>query len=167
VGGRDYYKNWEAFIRAIAPLLQKYDIHLICTGGYFNKKTEVPILEELNMTGRIIWKYFSDDELVEAYAKAICFVFPSLYEGFGIPVLEAFAAGCPVALSRASCLPEVGGDAVVYFDPESMEDMRSAVDQLITSPSLQNQLIAAGKERVKQFSWERCARETAAVYSRL
>jgi glycosyltransferase involved in cell wall biosynthesis len=125
------------------------------------------LLDNLNISDRAICKFVSDEQLSELYSKAIAFVFPSLYEGFGIPVLEAFASQCPAVLANSSSLPEISGDAAVYFDPFSIDDMRNQIERVICSPSLQNELIEKGKEQVKIFSWEKCAKETMEVYNSL
>ncbi|MHC6204332.1 glycosyltransferase family 4 protein [Breznakiellaceae bacterium SP9] len=165
-GSRGAYKNFNAFARAVSPLLIKYNLRLICTGYNFNSE-EKELLENLRITDRTTCKFTSDKELIELYAKAIAFVFPSLYEGFGIPVLEAFASGCPAILANTSSLPEIGADAAVYFDPYSIDDMRTQIDRVISSPALQKELIIKGKDRAKQFSWEKCAKETMEVYKQI
>jgi glycosyltransferase involved in cell wall biosynthesis len=162
-GGRGGYKNFDLFAKAVAPLLNKYDLRLICTGRPFDKK-ETDLLEYLDISNRVLCRLVSDEELIALYARAVAFVFPSLYEGFGIPVLEAFAAGCPAILSNTSSLPEVAGHGAVYFDPYSIDDMKTVIERVITSETLQNELIENGKEQVKKFSWEKCARETMNVY---
>jgi alpha-1,3-rhamnosyl/mannosyltransferase len=88
---------------------------------------------------------------------------PSLYEGFGLPTLEAMASGVPVISSNRSSLPEIAGNAALYFDPKSVEEMSMAMERLITDAALRQQLVAGGRERVKQFSWEACARATLAA----
>jgi glycosyltransferase involved in cell wall biosynthesis len=162
-GQRFGYKNFELFLFAIAPLLLEYNLNLICTGSSFDDK-EKTMIDDLHIVNKVFCKFALDDELIDLYSKAIAFVFPSLYEGFGIPVLEAFAAGCPAVLANAGSLPEVGGDAALYFDPYSIEDMRSALEKVITSPGLQNELINKGRKKVKEYSWKKCSRETARVY---
>jgi glycosyltransferase involved in cell wall biosynthesis len=165
-GQRDGYKNFDNFINAIAPLLIQYDLQLICTGKTFSKK-EARLLNDLKIGDRVISRFVADDRLPGVYAKSLAFVFPSLYEGFGIPILEAFVAGCPVVLSNTSCFPEIAGNAAFYFDPYSIEDMRSVIEKVITSPALQSDLINRGRERIKKYSWEKCAEETAKVYREL
>jgi glycosyltransferase involved in cell wall biosynthesis len=166
-GDRIRYKNFTTFVKAAAPLLIKYDLCLFCTGIPFNNE-EKNLLSILNISDRTtICKYISDEELAELYSKAIAFVFPSLYEGCGIPVLEAFASQCPTIFSISSSLPDIGRDAALYFDPYSIDDMRNQIERVICSSSLQNGMIKKGKERVKHFSWEKCARETMEVYNRL
>jgi glycosyltransferase involved in cell wall biosynthesis len=162
-GQRGGYKNFDVFICAVAPLLVKYDLRLICTGQQFTKY-ESGLLEKEKINSRTSCIFVSDIDLLELYARALVFVFPSLYEGFGFPILEAFAAGCPVVLSNASCFPEIAGDAALYFDPYSIVDMRAVIEKTIVSWDLQNTLIQKGKELVKKYSWKACAEETAKVY---
>jgi glycosyltransferase involved in cell wall biosynthesis len=162
-GQRNGYKNFSNFITSVAPLLVKYDLRLICTGQQFTRD-ESELLKKENILHRTMCIFVRDDELPELYTKALVFVFPSLYEGFGLPILEAFAAGCPVVLSNASCFPEIAGEAALYFDPYSIDDMRSTIERVITSPSLQTELVNKGKEQVKKYSWKKCAEETAEVY---
>jgi glycosyltransferase involved in cell wall biosynthesis len=165
-GERSYYKNFDAFVQAIAPLLIKYDFKLVCTGRPFTDEEKI-LLNNLKISDRTICTFATEDQLRELYSKASAFVFPSLYEGFGIPILEAFASNCPAVLSNTSSMPEVGGDAALYFDPYSIDDMRRQIERVITSTALQNNIIEKGKKRVKQYSWEKCAKETMEVYKTL
>jgi glycosyltransferase involved in cell wall biosynthesis len=91
-------------------------------------------------------------------------VFPSLYEGFGLPILEAMACGVPLVCSRAASIPEVAGDAAEFFEPHSAEDLAAAVERVLKSPELQETLRRKGKERLKQFSWDECARRHCQVF---
>jgi glycosyltransferase involved in cell wall biosynthesis len=111
--------------------------------------------------------YVSNEEIARLYRSAEVFVFPSVYEGFGLPVLEAMACGTPVACSNATSLPEVGGDAVVYFDPHSVEEMASAIERVIDSPSLRAELREKGLRQAAKFTWEECARKHVEVYRRV
>jgi glycosyltransferase involved in cell wall biosynthesis len=164
-GQRGTYKNFDIFVQAVAPLLLKYDLRLICTGGRLDKKEKQNAVN-LGIENRVVCKFVAEDDLQELYSRALVFVFPSLYEGFGIPILEAFAAGCPAVLSNTSSLPEVGGDAAVYFDPRSMDEIRTSVEKVVSSPNLRMELAEKGRERLEEFSWERCASETYKVYER-
>jgi glycosyltransferase involved in cell wall biosynthesis len=110
--------------------------------------------------------WIAQDELEGLYHAAACLVFPSLYEGFGLPVLEAMARGLPVASSDRSSLPEVAGDAALLFDPEDTAAIASAIERLIGDPAEAERLARAGLERVAAFTWEACARATAASYER-
>jgi glycosyltransferase involved in cell wall biosynthesis len=108
----------------------------------------------------------ADDELDGLYVAAACFVFPSLYEGFGMPVLEAMRRGVPVACSNRSSLPEVAGDAALMFDPERPEEIAAAMERLLNDAPFASRLRAAGRERAASFSWEKTARATVASYQR-
>jgi glycosyltransferase involved in cell wall biosynthesis len=105
----------------------------------------------------------SDEELGIFYKHAICFVLPSLYEGFGLPVLEAMKHGCPVITSNVSSLPEAGGDAALYVDPEDVGDIAEKIKKLVTNKQLREELIAKGKKQVTKFSWEKAAQKTLDV----
>lgn len=107
--------------------------------------------------------YVSEEELLLLYNACTLFVYPSLYEGFGLPVIEAMACGTPVACSNTTSIPEVAGGAAEYFDPESVEEMAEAVRRVMADASLRQRLSRAGKERASSFSWRRAAKETAAV----
>jgi alpha-1,3-rhamnosyl/mannosyltransferase len=100
------------------------------------------------------------------YRAASCFVFPSLAEGFGLPVLDALARGTPTACSNASSLPEVAGDAVLYFDPTDVGAMTRAIERLLTDAALRERLSLAGPERARAFTWERTAQATLESYRR-
>ncbi len=109
--------------------------------------------------------YVPDDELAAIYRHADAYVFPSLYEGFGLPILEAMAAGLPVACSNNSCLPEVAGAGnAIFFDPFREREIESAMLGLIRDQNLRESLREAGTHRVEDFSWEKMARETLTVY---
>jgi glycosyltransferase involved in cell wall biosynthesis len=109
---------------------------------------------------------FSGDDLVLAdlYRHASAFIYPSLYEGFGLPVLEAMAHGCPVICSGTSSLPEVVGGAAELFDPNDPESIGHAIEAVVSSAERREWLRATGRQQARLFSWERCAWETHAVY---
>jgi glycosyltransferase involved in cell wall biosynthesis len=162
-GQRSGYKNFYRFIVAIAPLLIHYDLQLLCTGQAFTRK-ESDLLRQYNVYDRTHCQFVKDDELWKIYANALVFVFPSLYEGFGFPILEAFSAGCPAILSNTSCFPEIAENAAIYFDPYDIEDMRRVIEKAILDSSLRQILIKKGYERVNYFSWEKTVKETFQVY---
>ena len=165
-GDRGGYKNFSNFISAVAPLLLKYDLKLKCSGSPL-KNTQIDLLKQHKIFDRTSAQFANEDELKKLYANALCFVFPSLYEGFGIPILEAFACGCPLALSDASCFPEIADNAGIYFDPNSIENMREKIDNIISSETLRKDLISKGYERLTNFSWQKCAEQTAKEYGKL
>ncbi|MDD5147104.1 MAG: glycosyltransferase family 1 protein [Candidatus Daviesbacteria bacterium] len=111
--------------------------------------------------------WLSMEELGLLYHSARVLLYPSLYEGFGIPILDAFSTGTPVITSNVSSMPEVGGNAAIYVNPQSVEDIKEKLNTVLSDEKLRQDLIKKGFERVKGFSWEKAAKETAAVYRRL
>lgn len=152
VGQRGMYKNFNLFFRSMKPIFDKYDdMYLICAGGGQFSGKEIETFGKYKE--RIIQMDVSDDILTQLYSSATCFVFPSLYEGFGIPTLEAFSCNCPVALSNSSSMPEVGGDAALYFDPLNANDITDVVETIISNDKIRESLIIKGKEQLKKFDW--------------
>jgi glycosyltransferase involved in cell wall biosynthesis len=109
----------------------------------------------------------NDDLLAYLYSKAKAFVYPSLYEGFGIPVLEAFACGCPAILSNRTSLPEVGGNAARYFDPEDVASLVTTLLEVLHNKDLAEDMKAKGFERAKSFSWKKTAEQTLQTYRKV
>ena len=164
VGKRGGYKNFDFFIRAVAPLLrQDKSQSVFCTGSAFSAN-EKALFASLGIEGQVAQGFVPDDEMPSVFAHALAFIYPSRYEGFGIPILDAFAAGCPVLLAKASCFPEVAGDAALYFDPDDPESLREQLNHLLHDASLRDCLVARSRSRLEGFSWSRCAEETANVY---
>ena len=166
VGDRQAYKNFSFFLRAIKNLLiEDNNLRLVCAGSVPFNKSELQLFQALDLQGKL--KHFplvDDATLVQLYKGASCFAFPSLYEGFGIPVLEALTCGCPALLSNTSSLPEIGGDAARYFDPEDQESIVNTVRSVLYDEQTANQMRQLGYERAKQFTWAKCADETRQVY---
>ena len=104
--------------------------------------------------------FVTDEELQALYKNALCFILPSLYEGFGLPVLEAMQNGCPVITSNISSLPEAGGDAALYVDPQDVNDIADKIQKVISNQKLRDDMMEKGYKQVKKFSWEKTARET-------
>lgn len=169
VGNRVIYKNFTFFINSISSLLnEEKDLYLVCAGGGVFSDAEMHLLNELQIKKRVLhYPITNDSTLSQLYRKAILFVFPSLYEGFGIPVLESFSCGCPVAASNGSSLPEVGGEAVNYFDPNNSDSIQNVIENIVHNDSLQDSLRTRGYERLKCFSWEKTALNTKKVYENL
>ena len=166
VGSRYHYKNFKNFIRAMQPLLRTdKDIMVVCAGGGAFKDDEKMAIGE--QCDRYIQKNVSDTELAYLYTHAMCFVFPSLYEGFGLPTLEAFSYGCPVAVSNTGAMPEVAGKAAVYFDPERTENMTEAISQLLHNDSLREELKKSGFLQAEKYSWEKVAELTGKCYQKV
>jgi glycosyltransferase involved in cell wall biosynthesis len=166
IGDRGFYKNFTFFINSISSLLNdEHDLYLICAGGKVFSYTEIHLFDVLKIKKKIIrYPIINDMMLSQLYRKAILFIFPSLYEGFGIPLLEAFSCGCPVAASNTSSLPEVGGDAVNYFDPYDSDSIRKVIEDILYDNSLQDSMRVKGYQRQKCFSWEMTAMQTKKVY---
>ncbi len=169
IGDRCLYKNFQFFLKAIAPLLAADEkLLLICGGSLPFNRSERILIKALGFENKVIFKSIqSDVTLTQLYKNALCFVFPSIYEGFGIPVLEAFSCGCPVVLSHTSSFPEIAGDAGEYFDPMDANSIHQIVKKVIYNVELRNKMIFKGYLQLKNFSWEKTALETVAVYKTL
>jgi glycosyltransferase involved in cell wall biosynthesis len=173
VGVMSKRKNIPALIRAFYLLKRSgyTELKLVLTGNTVSKKhsddyqeiqntiTKYALEQEVIFTG-----YLNDQELGHIYNQAMLYVFPSVNEGFGIPLLEAFHHRIPVLVANNTCLPEVGGNAVIPFDPFCDEDMFEKLKMVIDDPELQQKLIGKGEERLKMFSWNNTARELLRVF---
>lgn len=163
VGSMNERKNFIGVLKAF-ELLQNIKYKLLIVGNFNNNfaiddKTK-EILQKAKKNQNIEFRSdVSDEELVKVYNLASIFIFPSFYEGFGLPVLEAMACGTPVICSDSSSLPEVGGDAVVYCNPNSIDDIKEKIELVLNDTNLQQNMIAKGLERAKEFSWEKSAME--------
>lgn len=167
VSYRSGHKNFTGFMRAYASssILREFDV--VCFGGGPFGSDEHTLLGQLGVpAGRIRQAAGDDRVLATLYRNAAAFVYPSLYEGFGIPPLEAMSFDCPVACSNTSSMPEVVGDAALTFDPSNVEEMRSAIERAATDDAQRQLLVARGRDRLKLFSWERCTAETLDAYRR-
>lgn len=168
VGNRDKYKNGNIVLKALKKAKKVIDdLQLVCAGGGPLTDVEIRLMEELGVKESVIQMSLTDEELYYAYQGAECFIFPSLYEGFGIPILEAFYCKCPVILSNASCFPEIAQDSALYFDPNNEEELAEKICLLLQTPSLANKLIEKGNERLKMFSWENTVAETYKFYKEI
>ncbi len=167
VGNRKGYKNFKLLLRAYAnsPVLQ--DFELIAFGGHPPLPDEQQEICRLRIADRVRFESGSDQALAAHYRAAAAFVCPSKYEGFGLPPLEAMSHGCPVVCSNGGSIPEVVGDAGVYFDPNSAEELRTALERVVTTQGLQDDLRARGHSRLAAFSWDKCAAETAQIYRQI
>ena len=152
--------------------LENTELNLVIVGkrdGFITSDSDIlEIIEKNNLTERIFFTgYVKDTDIAAIYNLAKLFVFPSLYEGFGIPPLEAQACGCPVVCSNAASLPEVCGDSVLYFDPHNVEDIRSKIQAVLNDENLRNELCIKGFENIKRFSWERSAKQIIEIMEKL
>ncbi len=169
VGNRSKYKNFSTFIEAYAASDKlKNDFKVVCFGGGAFKSAEKKYLNELKISENKVINIAGDDLLLaQAYASASVFIYPSLYEGFGIPPLEAMNADCPVVCSHTSSIPEVTGKAVCYVDPSSAEDIKAALEDVLYADEKRQELVRRGRERRLLFSWDKCSEETLRVYEKL
>jgi len=158
VGNRDAYKNFDLFAESMVPFLKKdSSLTIVCAGGGNLTVNENVMLQKLGIDKKIVQVNYKDSELASFYKKARAFVFPSAYEGFGIPTLEAMKCGCPVILANSSCLPEVGGDAVLYFESNEKDSLSDVIDKILNDESIRKELIQKGLRQVNEFSWEKTA----------
>ena len=168
VSARRPHKNLERLIDAFAQVTRDHAATLVLPG--YPTRFSASLEERAAAAGiadRVRFTGWLDDRALDAlYRMAACFVFPSLAEGFGLPVLEAMQRGAPVACSSVAPLTEIAGDAACYFDPLDTTSIAAAVSALLTDAALAERLAADGPRRAAEFSWERCAAETLDVYDR-
>lgn len=167
VGARKGYKNFDRLLQVFAQssLLRK-DFSLICFGDRFSP-AEQKRLKILGLDHKV-HQISGDDSLLASYYKhARAFVFPSLYEGFGIPLLEAMGVGCPILCSNRGPFPEVVGDAAAYFDPEDVNNMQSVLEKALFDDTLLGAMAKRGYQRSSMFSWDRTTSQTLALYRSL
>lgn len=158
------YKNFSFFVSSIQPILQtNKDLYVVCTGDSFTPE-ENNYFESLGIKDQLKNIFVADSDLLGLYTSAEMFIYPSYYEGFGIPILEAFQAGCPVVLSNSSCFPEVAGDAGIYFDPKSPVQLRVAISTLLDNAKLKQDVVNKGRLRLQNYSWAKTAMQTADIY---
>ena len=169
VGSIEPRKNLLGLLKAYNllsnELKKEYKLVLAGFKGWENKE----IVDLINQDKENIFYlgFISDQELAKVYNLASCFLFPSFYEGFGLPVLEAMACGTPVVCSDSSSIPEVGGDAVVYCDPYDINDIKDKIEFVLKDSSLQQEMIKKGLERAQLFSWDKSADEHLKVFKSL
>jgi glycosyltransferase involved in cell wall biosynthesis len=139
---------------------------MICTGTPFHKG-EIELFKELQIQDRLICLTATDAELSQFYSNAALFVFPSLYEGFGMPILEAHANSCPVVLSNASCFPEIPGNSAEYFDPYSVNSITASMQNILENPAYRTELIHLGNKRLSLYSWKQTIEQTERKYKKV
>ena len=167
VGARGAYKNFDRLLQAFAQsLLLRKDFALMCFGDRFSP-AETKRLKDLGLDHCVRQISGSDSLLASYYKHARAFVFPSLYEGFGIPLLEAMGMGCPVLCSNRGPFPEIVGDAGIYFDPEDVNNMQYILEKTLYNDTLLGEMLKRGYQRSSRFSWDRTASQTLALYRSL
>ncbi len=168
VGERRGPKNFDRLLQAYGRSpLPAAGVGLACFGGPPFSAAERLRMRELGCgPDRVMHLSGDDAELANLYRHALALVYPSLYEGFGLPLLEAMSCDCPVLCSGVSSMPEIAGDAARFFDPLEVDDMMRAMETIAGSTRDRETLVRRGRERVARFSWQRCVRETITVYER-
>lgn len=169
VGTRNAYKNFPQTLKDFAIFHKRHqDIKLVCTGSTFSD-SETAMISSLGIASAVEHKRADNKQLKNLYAHALAFVYPSLYEGFGMPILEAFAYGCPVLLNRKSCFPEIAADAGIYFNSEpGNSNLAEALEDILSLSTAERQRIKEkGHQHLECFSWEKSAKKLAEVYRRV
>ena len=166
VGDRARYKNFYNFVKSISnSKLLKNNIIINCFGSNSFTKQELTLFLNEGFNDGVFNHITGDNDVLKRlYLNSTALVYPSLYEGFGLPILEAMSLGCPVICSKTSSMKEIGGDAVKYFDPSNIDDMTIAIEKVFNSEEDRKILIKKGFEKNKYFSWSKCAQETLAIY---
>jgi glycosyltransferase involved in cell wall biosynthesis len=170
VGNAYPHKNLEWLLRVTKGWLKRQDMQLVLVGkqDYFYRRL-AGLTESWNKVDReriVFAGFVSDEVLVDLYAGAWAYVFPSLYEGFGLPPLEAMAQSCPVLAASSSSMPEILGEAALYFDPEQGEQLLAQLNHLLKESGLRKSLVAAGLQQVKLYDWATCGQKTLEVYQK-
>ena len=166
---RESYKNFLPMLKSLVPVLQHHqDIKLVCTGPDFTNAERL-FMEKVGLGNKVIHMHVNDQELQNLYAHALCFIYPSVYEGFGIPILEAYRANCPVLLNEAGCFPEIAQEAAVYFH---LDDQSSDLDQVLEdflrlTDKEREPLLERQRARLSCFSWQKSAQKLIDLYNSL
>ncbi|GAB3899490.1 glycosyltransferase family 4 protein [Spirosoma agri] len=168
VGDRSGYKNFYLFLNAFKELHTRYpDLNVVLTGGGSMAIADREFVHRLGLQDWVHHVNATDQELNFLYRNALSFVYPSLYEGFGLPILEAFRTDCPMVLSDTDCFREVAADAATYFSPTSLDDLIGTIDAIITDTELRKKLVESGKKRLNQFPLSESVAQTLNVYKAL
>ncbi len=169
VGLRAGYKNFNRFIHAVASSRQLKDsFDIVAFGGGRFSDVELAALHDLNFGMNQVRQINGDDTcLASYYTHASALVYPSVYEGFGLPPLEAMVYQCPVVSSHASVMPEIISDAAEFFDPLNIEAIAIAIERVVSSSVRAQELVDRGLERIQQFTWQKCIQKHMDLYAAL
>jgi glycosyltransferase involved in cell wall biosynthesis len=167
VGARYSYKNFNWMIEAIAPFLLKHNYKLVVIGIPFNN-AEIELIHKLHLSQNIILNNVNEQtQLQEIYNRSKVFIFASIYEGFGIPILEGFASKTPVLLAKTECFVEIATDAALYFELNNKQDFIQQLEHIVFHHNVRNDLINKGIDRIKKFSWKNTSLQTQKLYNKL
>lgn len=165
VGDRRGYKNFPKLINAVAPLFSKNPaLKLICAGGGGFQSAEKEMLIRTGIDTNVIQMNATDEQLSVLYSSALAFLYPSMYEGFGLPILEAFQNNCATLAADNKCFREIGGEAIQYFDPTDENDISNKIEQLLHNNTHKEALIAEGRKQLLKFPMESCINDTLNLY---
>jgi glycosyltransferase involved in cell wall biosynthesis len=165
VGSRYEYKNFTRFVTAAAPLLiENNDLYLISAGSLPFNNEELSLMAKLGVDHKVIHRFVDDEDLKSLYKNATLFVFPSIYEGFGLPILEAYSCDCPLVLSSTGAFHEIAGSAAEFFDPFCEQSIYTAISKVLFDDDLRHSMIARGQEQAKLFSWKKTGKQTHETY---
>lgn len=168
-GKRFAYKNFNRFVESMVPVLkERSSLQLVCAGGGPFKGSEMNMLKQWGIQQQVVYQPIPTDEVLAAlYNHAIALVYPSLYEGFGLPIIEAFACSCPVITSVGSSTGEIAGDAAVLIDPNNSNDITEKIWEVMNNSTLQTEMIQKGLVRATHFNWDKTAQLTFELYQSL
>lgn len=167
VGSRGGYKNFQLLLETYSRVVGiNNNYKLLCFGGGSFSQEEIYSLRRLNVEDKVLQVSGTDDLLADLYMQASVLVYPSLYEGFGIPPLEAMHYGCPVLASNSSSIPEIINNAGLFFESNSSDELLANLDKVLTDEELRSKLITSGYQRESEFSWDKCAQETLDYYKK-
>ncbi|MBK0383664.1 glycosyltransferase family 4 protein [Pedobacter sp. SD-b] len=168
IGDRGGYKNFYLLLDAFAEISKKNpDIELVLAGGGNLEGVDIETINRLKLNDRVKHFNVSDGQLNYLYQNALIFIYPSLYEGFGLPILEAFKAKCPVLLSQTDCFEEIAQNSTAFFSPYSLDDLIFQIDKLINDSKLREELVKKGEKRLADFPLQKSMDKTLALYKTL
>jgi len=168
VGDRSGYKNFYLFLKAFSKLATRFpDLHVVLAGGGSLAVADQEFIQRLKLTDKVRHIGATDEQLNHLYQNAQLFVYPSLYEGFGLPILEAFKAKCPILLSDTECFREVAADAAVFFKPTDMDDLVDTMAATLMDTDLKRQLVEKGTRRLADFPLQKSIDQTLDIYQSL
>ena len=168
MGQRGGYKNFITLLKAFSIWKHNDEYELFCVGGKSWNSEEAGLISKNGLVGKIkLFGFMDDHELMTFYSLAAAFVYPSKYEGFGIPLVEAMACGTPIVAANISSIPEIAGNAAQYFEPDSEVSLAEALDNVVDDDTIKVSMIENGFKRKESFNWDKTARETYEVYNKL
>ncbi len=166
VGNREAYKNFKWMFESISDFLKEKKMNLVCAGGGGFSDSEIELFKSAHLDNQVHFIDISNDTILNnLYRDAFCFIYPSLYEGFGIPILESFTNNCPVILSKTSCFPEIAGNAALYFEINKSESLVVQLNALFCNNDLRSDLIKHSKDVLLKYSWNKMVAEHIEVYN--